>query len=129
MNLHAIVSGAIGTVNPHVAATRRRAKGYTTDADGTQVPAYDDAAVVLQVQALSFSDLRQMDSLNIQGTRRAIYANGAILSVVRVAQVGGDLIIFPPGLLPEGDVWLAAHVLEQWPDWCKIAITLQNQKQ
>ena len=28
--------------------------------------------------------------------------------------------------MPEGNTWLCVHVLEQWPDWCKIAITLQN---
>lgn len=127
MNLHAIVAPAIGVVNPHVAATVRRSAGYTTSADGEQVPTYTETAVLVQVQALTYSDLQQLDSLNIQGVRRAVYLSGAVMGVVRVAQRGGDLMVFAPGVLPEGNVWLAAHVLEQWPDWCKVAITLQNQ--
>ena len=126
MNLHAIVSGAIGVVNPHVAATCRRATGYTTGDDGTQVPAYTDTPIVAQVQALTFSDLQKLDGLNIQGVRRAAYFSGFSAGVVRPDLEGGDLIVFPSGTLPEGDVWLAAVALETWPDWVKIALTLQN---
>lgn len=28
--------------------------------------------------------------------------------------------------LSAGDVYLVAEILEQWPDWCKCAVTLQN---
>lgn len=40
MNLHGLVSGAIGLVNPFVPMTIRLSEGYTTQADGTRVPAY-----------------------------------------------------------------------------------------
>lgn len=126
MNLHSIVTPAISTVNPFVAATVRRSSGYATLPDGTQVPAYTDASISVQVQALTFSDLQQLSSLNIQGARRAVYLNGAALGVVRNLQVGGDLFIFPDGTLPEGNTWLVAHMLEMWPDWCKAAITVQS---
>jgi len=126
VNLHALVAPAIGTVNPHVSATLRRAGGYTTQADGTQVPSYQNYPVVAQVQALSAGDLRQLEGLNIQGARRAVYISGHAFGVVRVGRQGGDLFVFPSGTLPEGDVWLCVHVLEQWPDWCKCALTLQN---
>lgn len=128
MNLHAIVRGAITTVNPDVYCTVRRSTGVsTTQADGVQVPGYADTPnVPVQVQALTYSDLMKLDALNIQGVRRAVYLNGAVMGLVRVASRGGDLLIFPTGTLPEGDVWLCAQSLEQWPDWCKVAITLQN---
>lgn len=127
MNLHGIVSGVIGAVNPLVTATIMRSTGYTTSADGDRVPTYDTIAnVSLQVQALTYSDLQQLDGLNIQGTRRAIYLSGEIEGVVRVKQEGGDLVVFPNGTLPEGNTWLCAHVLEAWPQWRKVAITLQN---
>ncbi len=129
MNLHAIVRGAITVVNPDVPATLRRSSGFTIAPDGTQVPEYVDVqGVPVQVQALSFQDLHQLDGLNIQGVRRAVYLNGAAMGIVRNLQVGGDLFIFPAGVLPEGDTWLVAHVLEQWgpgPEWCKCALTLQ----
>lgn len=130
MNLHAIVSPAIGTVNPFVAATLRRSTGYTTLPDGTQVPSYTDVpGIPVQVQALTYNDLQHLDGLNIQGVRRGAYLNGAAMGVVRDLQVGGDLFIFAPGILPEGNVWLVAHVIEQWgpgPEWCKACLTLQN---
>lgn len=127
MNLHAIVRGAITAINPDVAVTVRRSSGAPTVlADGTQVPAYIDTVVRVQVQALTYSDLQKLDALNIQGVRRAVYLSGVVMGAVRVAQRGGDMLIFPTGTLPEGDTWLCVQVLEQWPDWCKIAITLQN---
>lgn len=126
MNLHAIVASQIGGVNPFVSATIRRAVGYTTASDGSRTPQYTDISVSVQVQALSFSDLQKLDGQNIQGVRRAIYLSGNVMAVVRAREHGGDLILFPSGTLPEGDTWLAAMVLEQWPDWVKVAITLQN---
>lgn len=126
MNLHAIVSGAIGAINPFVAATVRRSTGYTTDPDGSRVPTYSTFPISVQVQALTYTDITLLDSLNIQGVRRAIYLSGEVEGIVRVDREGGDLIVFPAGTLPEGNTWLAAVVLEAWPDWRKIAITLQN---
>lgn len=126
MNLHGIVAGAIGTINPFVAATVKRSNGYTTSPDGSRVPLYVPFTARLQVQALTYRDLELLDGLNISGIRRAIYLSGEVEGVVRAQKEGGDLIVFPKGTLPEGDTWLAAYVLEAWPDWRKIAITLQN---
>ena len=100
MNLHGIVAPAIAAVNPFVLATLKRSTGYTTADDGTRTPRYTDAPdISVQVQALSYSDLQQ---------------------------TGGDLFVFPVGTLPEGTTWLVAYVLEEWADWYKVAITLQN---
>jgi hypothetical protein len=132
LNLHRIVSGAIGAVNPFVPATVQVSAGYTTNPDGSRTPNYTTLAIGAQVQALTYNDLVHLDGLNIQGVRRAIYTNGSIMGLVRIDAKGGDVITFAPGLLPEGDAWLCATVLEQWSDgsngasFCKICITLQN---
>lgn len=135
MNLHGIVAGAISAVNPMIRATIKRSTGSKVNAAGVRVPQYSYPCgdySMLQVQSLTFGDIQQLDGLNIQGTRRAIYAYGAISGIIRVGEKGGDLVVFDPGALAEGDVWLCAHVLEQWNDgardsaWCKIAITLQD---
>lgn len=125
INLRAIANQATRAINPNVAAELWHSTGATTAASGKQTPTYSKSRIEVQAQALSYSDLQQLDSLNIQGVRRAIYANAQIMSVVRVQQQGGDLIVFPAGTFPEGTTWLAAHVLERWPTWCKVAITLQ----
>lgn len=126
MNLHGLVSGVIATINPFVSATVKRSTGYTTNPDGSQVPTYTIFPISAQVQALTYTDITHLDSLSIQGVRRAIYLTGNVMGIVRADRRGGDLIVFPDGTLPEGDVWLAAIALETWDTWCKIAITLQT---
>lgn len=126
MNLHGVVAGVIGAVNPFVPAKLRISTGYTTADDGKQVPSYGPLRIIqAQVQPLSWRDLQQVDNLNLQGTRRAIYVNGEIDGIVRVEKKGGDLIIIEYGV--NTGVWLTAITLEQWPDWVKVAATLQDQ--
>lgn len=126
MDLHSLASSMISAVNPMVSVTLKRSSGYTTQDDGTQVPTYTTVSgVSVQTQSLTFQDLQKLDGMNIQGVRRAIYIGQEVEAVLRIGQQGGDLIVFPDGTLPEGNVWLAAQVLEAWPDWRKVAITLQ----
>lgn len=124
MNLHGIAAPAINAVNPFIPMLYRESDGSTKSADYTPVPAFKPAVVVRgQMQPLTYSDLQQMDSLNIQGTRRSIYLYGTADGVVRVKAKGGDIIT-----TPDGFNWLVVLVVEQWPDWCKVAVTLQNKK-
>jgi hypothetical protein len=74
-----------------------------------------------QVQALTYQDIRQIESLNLQGTRRAVYFDGPIYGLVRADKKGGDLVT-----MPDGTVWLVALVLEIWPGWSKAAVTRQQ---
>ncbi len=123
MNLHAIVSGAINSVNPFVLCTLKRSDGtYTTTPAGERIPNYVVTPnVSTQLQELTQEDLKQLDGLNLQGSLRAIYMNGTVAGTVRATQKGGDLVITPDGL-----TWLCVKVLEQWPDWVKVAAMLQN---
>lgn len=122
MNLAAIVGPVVGAVNPRVPLTLQTSTGWTTEPDGSRVPSYAAPVTVTgQVQALTYRDLQQVEGLNLNGTRRAIYLFGEVDATVRVSQKGGDLITDAAG-----NVWLTALVLEQWPGWCKVAATLQN---
>lgn len=122
MNLHSIVSGAIGTINPLQPIALQVSTGYTTAADGKRTPTYA-APVTLsaQIQELTAQDLRLLEGLDIQGSQKAMYCNGLIQGAVRVSQKGGDLVT-----TQDGNVWLTTAVLEAWPDWCKISVLLQN---
>lgn len=126
MNLHSIVGPIVAAVNPWLLASIQKSTGYTTADDGSRVPSYAPAEnVLVQAQALQYNDLVQIDGLNIQGERRALYLNGNWDGVVRVDGTGGDLIT-----LPDGSVWLVVLVLENWADrdgWVKVAVTRQNQ--
>lgn len=123
MNLHGLASGLIGAVNPAIPLTIQVSAGYATDAGGKRTPIYAVPSINIpgQVQSLTFSDLKQVEGLNLQGIKRAIYLYGRVDGLVREFNKGGDLIT-----APDGNIWLVALVLEYWPDWCKVAVTLQN---
>lgn len=126
MNLNAIAGPVVAAVNPPTPATVRFSGGSTTNADGTQSPKYLTPAtpVSAQVQPLSFRDIQQIEHLNLQGMRVAIYLNGELDGLVRVNKKGGDLITIASGV--HRGVYLVAQVLEQWEGWVKVAATLQN---
>lgn len=122
MNLHGIVSGAIGAVNPNGPLVLDISTGYTSNPDKSRTPTYAaPVSVTGQVQALTLKDLRQLDFLNIQGSEQAIYFFGEVDAIRRVSKKGGDLV-----QTRDGRLWLTTQVLEQWPDWCKVSVTLQS---
>lgn len=110
--------------------------GLLTGAEGigtytvnqTQTVASEDMITNLvlqaQIQPLTFRDIQQIDGLNLQGTRRSFYLNGAFDGLSRPFAKGGDIILVAFG--PNAGVWLVAFNSEQWPDWCKVICTLQN---
>ena len=122
MNLHGIVANAIGAVNPLISVQIQVSTGSTTNADGSRTPAYAAPQTVsAQINALQYNDIVMADSLNIQGVRRKMYINGEVDGLVRSSNKGGDLVTFP-----NGTVWKVATVIEQWPDWCSVILTLQD---
>lgn len=122
MNLHALVSGVIGAINPNQAISIQVSAGYTIAPDRKQVPAYERAfTLIAQVQQLSTQDLRKLESMGIQGSTRKIWMNGSVEAIMRVSEKGGDLIT-----LRDGTIWLTTAVMERWPDWCSVSVTLQN---
>lgn len=126
MNLHGIAAPLIGAVNPFIEATLLKSTGYTVNASYEQVPGYAAPEVVrAQVQPLTWRDLEHVDGLNLQGTRRKIYLYGRADGQVRVSEKGGDLVTIASGV--NAGTWLVVYVFEQWPDWCAVCCTLQNQ--
>lgn len=121
MNLHGIVSPAIGAVNPHVLVTLRVSNGYATSPDGTRTPTYDQYTdVPAQIQELTFNDLKLIEGLNVQGNSQVAYLNGRFEGVNRNRGTGGDLMI-----TADGTVWKVTMVAEAWPDWVKLIVTQQ----
>jgi hypothetical protein len=125
MNLRGIANAVTRSINPNVSVSLKSSNGYSTSAAGARTPLYlAPVTLQVQVQALTYGDIQKLDGLNIEGVRRAVYMTGQSFAIVRDRSLGGDIMTFTS--LPEGNVWLVAHVLERWPDWCKLAITLQN---
>lgn len=123
MNLHAIAGPVIAAVNPHIMVSYRVSRGQQQQANGVRTPIYAPAVERLaQLQPMTFRDIQQIEGLNLQGTRMSLYLYGLSDGLVRPTRKGGDLVT-----LPDRSVWLVALVFEQWPDWAKCAITLQNE--
>ena len=121
MDLQTIANAAANTINENVIVTILRSTGFTMGTGLKQVPTY--AAPVTgpaQIQALDYSDLRQVEGLNLQGRIQAIYLRGILQGVLRAEGVGGDLIQFG------GQTWLCVKILESWATWTKAAIVLQG---
>lgn len=129
MDLNGIASAATRSVTPAIAGQVWLSTGYTTGDTGRRTPTYDTRSqVTLDMQPLSGRDLMQLDGLNIQGVQRVAYVRGDIQGLVRVKQKGGDLIVIPAApTAPAYAVgsWLVVVVMETWPDWCKVGLSLQ----
>jgi len=122
MNLHGIVSNAIATVNPFRQVVISINTGSTTDASGKRQPTYADPQPAMgQIQALTQNDIFQLEGMNIQGVHSKMYIQGNISGLVRVDRKGGDIV-----QSSDGKMWLVSAVLEAWPDWCAVALILQD---
>lgn len=125
MNLNNIVSPIVAAINDWVTVSIQPSQGYATSGDGSRVPAYGQAvSMFAQVQPLLYRDLVQIDGLNLNGEKRAMYVNGDYQAIVRSSKEGGDLVT-----LQDGSVWLVVQQLENWSmegGWVKVAIVKQN---
>lgn len=122
MNLHAVVAGNIAAVNPLVPVSVSVSRGYSELATGFRLPLwtlYTD--IPAQIQAMPTRELAQIEGLNQGGDNRFIYFFGVYNAVLRSLIKGGDLVKFP-----DGTCWKTVMKAEQWPDWCKVAVTGQN---
>ncbi len=126
MRLRSIVNGAIQGINRDQTVTLIQNSGYTTADDGKRTPKQTAVSVPANVQALTGTDLRHMDGLGIQGVMRSVYLYGDIEGIVRANGKGGDILQFPmtPGTTEQN--WLVTQVMETWPHWCRVIVTLQN---
>jgi hypothetical protein len=79
MNLRKIANQNIQAINPNITVTWTQSTGYTTDAAGHRTPTSVSAPVQAQVQALSTTDLKHIDGLNMQGNMRAVYLYGDVV--------------------------------------------------
>jgi hypothetical protein len=93
MDLRSISNAVTDTVNPNILVTVQASTGYTIGSGLKQIPIYASPVEgYAQVQALTESDLRHLDGLNIQGATQSIILRGALDAVVRVNSQGGDLV-------------------------------------
>lgn len=130
LNLHAAVRQIIPAVNPDVAGWWYQSKGNVPNPDGRQVPAYQaPIGVQLQVQPPSARDLKFIDYLQLQGIIRSVWMFSDPQGIVRVNQLGGDLLLFPQWAGALNDTWKVARPDEAFNvdsgGWTKLFAVLQ----
>lgn len=127
LNLHGMVRGVITAVNSDITGTLRRSTGYTTAPNGTRTPTYSDTTGRIQVQALSSTELKHVNDLNIQGVIRKVYLYGDWGGPIRADATGGDLLVFPRVKGGPNATWKIVTTFETWTDsgWCAVGVVLQ----
>lgn len=126
INVRGIANRMIQPVNGDVAGVHQRSNGYTTAPSGKRTPAYTNTDVLLQVQAATAAQLKQVQNINTESIYRNVRLWGNALGVSRPDVRGGDLLVFPQ--VPTGTMqtWLVVQVLESWAEWCSLIVCLQN---
>lgn len=122
MNLHAIVSGAIGSVNRHEMVSLYRCTG-TQNIGGVVSVDYEKSDILAQVQAPTAADLRLYDNLADARHVKKFYINAPASTINRQAETAGD--IFERA---DGTYWLIDMVRDDFsPEgWICCLATLQH---
>ena len=126
MNLHAMVRGAIGAINPNQEVAVLMYIGYTVGDSGQVTPTYETIYTTAQVQPVPDQSLNQTQNANQTGITRSFYLNGDFRSLNREQKNGGDMIIW------NDQRWLITSVDEGWSQtagWTKVTGVLQLQPQ
>lgn len=122
VNLRTRANVLTSRINPNISIGYRRYEGYGRNPDGTTAPQYEpQVSVVAQVQSLGKKEVDHLSSLRISNCERMVYVNFQLQATDRVAQTGGDLLVF------EGSVWQVEAVLEGWTTagWSRGAVSRQ----
>ena len=123
MNLHAIVSGAIGSVNKHELVTIYRCNG-TTNTAGVVSVTYTPSDIMAQVQAPNAGDLKLFDNLADAKHVKKFYINASAHTINRHEETAGDIIE-----RADGSYWLIDMIRDDFsPEgWLCVLGTLQHE--
>lgn len=123
MNLHRIVSGAIGMVNHHEMVSLYRCNG-TTNTGGIVSVTYTKSDVLAQVQAPNAADLKLFDNLADAKHVKKFYMDSPASTINRQEETAGDIIE-----RADGTYWLINVVRDDFsPEgWLCCLATLQHE--
>lgn len=126
IDVRVIANSVTPITNENMSITWLQSNGYTTNDAGKRVPTTKTKKIDAQVQGISAERLKQIDGLNLEGVYRSIHLYGDSEGVIRVDQKGGDIFQFPE--VPNGKIrnWKVVQVMETWPTWSRVLVTLQS---
>ena len=121
-NLHAVVRGAIESINEDTDGTVYVNTGRT-NVRGILTPTFTAVTARLQMQAQEHDPIQHERSLNYSNAYLTIYAYGNFSDIERRTGEGGDVVNIPSG--PRAGWYYVTQVFEWWPDWCAFEVTQQ----
>ena len=123
MNLHNVVSGAIGSVNPHEMVSLYRCNGTENNAGVVSVT-YTKADIQAQVQAPSAADLKLFNNLADAKHVKKFYINAPASTINRQEETAGDIIE-----RADGTFWLIDLIRDDFSPagWLCCFATLQHE--
>jgi len=122
LNLHAVVRGAIESVNTDVDGTVYVSTG-NTNVRGILTPTFTAVTARLQMQAQKHTPIDHSNNLQYSNAFLTVYAYGNFSDIERRTGQGGDLVYVPAG--PRAGWYLNTQTLEWWDDWCVFEVTEQ----
>ena len=123
MNLHMVVSGAIGSVNPHEMVSLYRCNGTENNAGVVSVT-YTKTDIKAQVQAPSAADLKLFNNLADAKHVKKFYINAPASTINRQEETAGDIIE-----RADGTFWLIDLIRDDFSPagWLCCFATLQHE--
>lgn len=118
MNMHKLVRGPVGLVNPDKIGTLYTVSGYAV-AHGIRTPSYQLADVRLQFQAAASDGVSRMLAIAQNNSVEIVYAYGNISDLSRPDDSGGSVIEV------DNRWYYVQRVLEWWPGWCCLSVVRQ----
>ena len=110
MNLHSMVVGVVGVVNPNKEVMLRRFVAITQNAYYEKEATYIDIIIKAQIQGLTSYQLKVMAYLKLHGEAYSLITSEVLQAGSTVEQKGGDIIVYN-----EQD-YLIVHVGETFHD-------------
>lgn len=123
MNLHSIVSGAIGQVNAHETITLYRCEGLSNVAGRVSVT-YAKESIIAQVQAPSAADIKLSERFADAKHVKKFYINAPASTINRFEETAGDII-----QRADGSYWLIDTIRDDFSPagWLCVICTLQHE--
>lgn len=122
-NMHAVVRGAIETLNPDSVGTVYISTGRTNN-QGVLTPTYSAVTARLQVQAATHDKLMLERGLGYTVDYTTVYAYGNFSDLERPDGTGGDLM-YITNAQGVSQWWGITQVQEWWPGWACVSVTRQ----
>lgn len=122
IDLFGITRTLTDVVNPFFPATLKITDGTRLTDGFASVPNFIDLSIMIDVQAVSTSDLAHVQNISQQSDLRTVYIMGGIKGLNRPLQTGGDVLSF------YGSDWKVIQVLEEWgeAEWSKVVVSRQT---